>query len=241
MALGTTLAQTLVLLKTHIGASLSVGVADDALFLQKIETKQLWFASMYDWSMLVDSWEATIPAGSGGRYNDFPTVDINGNTVAINFDRPLVATVQFSRKWLDMKFGISTDEMNLWNSDLGMTSNPSMKWDYKKGDRTKFGVWPLGGQIQTIMFTGQKQIDSLRTSGVLDTTKTLSLDDRLVALAVAVDYLAGLEDASVKSVSEMLAALWRTLRGADSKNLTTFGLYQRRDVPVRRVVPITTV
>lgn len=241
MALGTTLAQTLVMLKSQIGASLSVGTADDTLNYQRIETKQTWFASMYDWDMLVDSWDQGITVGTPGRYTTFPTTDINGYTNTINFDRPVDAAVQYSLKWLDMGFGIGINEMNLWNSDLGMTSNPVMKWDFKKGDRTKFEVWPLGGQTQTVRFTAQKNVATLRTAGVLDPTLTLTLDDQLISLAVAVDILTALEDASVKSYSEMLAARWRTLRGAEPKNLRTFGLYQKRDQPLRRVVPITTV
>ena len=245
MGLGTTLAQATIMLKSQIGASLSVGTADDTLYYQKIETKQQWFASMYDWDMLVDSWDATVPVGtsnnSPGRFNSFPTTDIYGTANTINFDRALDAAVLYSLKWCDMGFGIGTDEMNLWNSDLGQTSNPCMKWDFKKGDRTYFEVWPLGGQVQTVRFTGQRNIATLRTAGVLDTTKTLTLDDRLVTLAVAVDLLSGMEDQSAKPTAEMLAALWRTLRGAEPKNKRAFGLYTRVDQPIRRVVPITTV
>lgn len=241
MALGTTLAQALVILKTHIGASISVGTADDTRFYQMLETKQFWFASMYDWDMLKDEWDATVLAGTAGRFTLFPTTDTNANTVSINFDRPVTAAVSYSLKWLDLTYGIGTDEMNLYNSDLGETSTPVMKWDFKKGDRTRFEVWPLGGQAQTVRFSAQKQVGTLRTAGVLDPTLTLTLDDRLVTLAVAVDYLASLEDNSTKAVSDMLAALWRTLRGAEPKSRTTFGLYQRRDISEKRVVPIVTV
>jgi len=229
------------MLKSQIGASLTVGTADDTLNYQRMETKQSWFASMYDWDMLVDSWNQTITVGAGGRYTTFPTVDINGYTNSINFDRPVEAAVLYSLKWLDMGFGIGTDQMNLWNSDLGMTSNPVMKWDYKKGDRTMFEVWPLGGQVQTVRFTAQKQVATLRTAGVIDPTLTLTLDDQLITLAVAVDILIALEDPSAKSISEMLSARWRTLRGAEPKNLRSFGLYNDQMKPIRRVVPITTV
>lgn len=241
MALGTTLAQATIMLKSQIGASLSVGTADDTLFYQKIETKQQWFASMYDWDMLVDEWDAAIGLGVPGRFTAFPTVDVEGASQTINFDRPLIAAVSYSLKWLDMGFGIGTDEMNLWNSDLGQTSNPCMKWDFKKSDRNYFEIWPLGGAAQTVRFTGQRNIATLRTAGVLDPTKVLTLDDRLVTLAVAVDILTAMEDQSAKPTAEMLAALWRTLRGAEPKNLRTFGLYNRVDRPNRRVVPITTV
>lgn len=241
MALGTTLAQATIMLKSQVGASLSVGMADDTLYYQKIETKQQWFASMYDWDKLVDWWDAAVTTGAGGRYTDFPTIDTNANSNTINFDRAVAAAVSYSNKWLDLGFGIGTDEMNLWNSDLGETSNPCMKWDFKKGDRTKFEIWPLGGQNQTVRFTAQRNISTLRTAGVLDPTLTLTLDDRLVTLAVAVDILSAMEDASAKSTGEMLAALWRTIRGAEPKANRSFGLYTRVDQPIRRVVPITTV
>jgi hypothetical protein len=114
-----------------------------------------------------------------------------------------------------------------------------MRWAYKEGDRTRFEVWPVGTATQTVRFVGQRKVASLRTTGSLDPTKTLELDDRLVTFAVAVDILTGKDDASAKSIGEMLSALWKTLRSSDGSRRSDFGLAQELNKEPRRVVPIT--
>jgi len=120
---GSTLAKTLTLLKAALKTNLTVGVADDALYCQMIEVQQEWYASTYDWSVLKDEWDAPVPAGAGGQFTDFPSVDTNGFTNAINFDRPLIAYVQFSSKWQELGFGIGVKEYNVWNSSLNETQH----------------------------------------------------------------------------------------------------------------------
>lgn len=236
---GTTLAKTLNLLKSTIGASLSVGVANDSLYLQQIETQQEWFASMYDWNVLADEWSVTVSAGTGGQFTTFPATDANAIAAEINFDRPVNTFVKYSSKWKEVGYGIGVAEMNVWDSTLGQTQDPIMKWQTKQGDGSKFEVWPLGSRAQEFRFVGQRKVNSLRTSGNLDTTKSLDLDDRLIAYAIAVETLTEKESPSAKLISDKLNALWQVLRAAESKSTRGFMLGGNKQQETRKVVPIT--
>lgn len=237
--LGTTLAKVTLILKSELGASLSVGTADDQRFYQMIETQQEWFASMYDWNVLRDTWDASITPGLAGRFPTLPATDYNGMTVAINFDRPVNVFVKYSDNWRPVSHGIGIEEMNVFDSDQSEAQDPVQKWQFKQGDMTKFEVWPLGVATQTVRFQGQRKLSTLRSAGSFSTSLTLDLDDRLVALSIAVDLLTSKEDPSAKAKSERLQALWTTLRAAESKSTSSFSFGAPRGETKSKVVPIT--
>lgn len=238
--LNSTLAATLTILKAAMRTNLTVGTADDAILYQAIETQQEWFASVYDWNVLSDEWEvAGIAAGTAGRFNTFPSTDVNTVTSAINFDRPLIASVKFSSTWREIGYGIGLKEYNIYDSSLVEAQDPILKWEYKKGDSTKFEIWPLGATAQTVRFVGQRKVNSLRTAGAFVTTKTLDLDDRLVAYSVAVDMLTGREDTGAKSIQEKLNALWQVLRSSESKTTSSFTVGGAASQQQKRIIPIT--
>jgi hypothetical protein len=238
-----TLAKALTLLKAELGANLTIGTSDDSRYYSMLESQQEWFASMYDWNQLYDKWDVTVVGGSAGRYSSFPSVDYNGNTYSINFDRPVIAYVKYTIRWQEMVYGIGIMEYNVRNSELTTpaTQDPLMKWRYKPGDNSKFEVWPLGASAsQTMRFEGQRKLTSLRTVGdVIDPTKTLDLDDRLLVLSVAINVLTAKEDPSVKVKSDKLNALWQVLRASESKQNRSFPLGETHKTNTRRVVPIT--
>lgn len=235
---GTTLAQALVMLKAEIDASLTSGTANDALYRQLIETKQEWFASMYDWDQLADEWDFTVGAGAGGRYPTIPTVDTGGKTISVNFSRPYTVYVMYSLKWQALGYGIGVMEYNVWNPDIGQAQDPVQKFRFRTGDNTKFEIWPLGTVSQTCRIQGQRMLNTLRTNGTLDQTKTLDLDDRLVVLSVALDWLTARDDKSASAKAETLKALWQTLRGAENKRYSSFSLGRPVDSSYSKVVPI---
>jgi hypothetical protein len=193
--LGATLAAVLNLVKNELRASLSAGSADDAAIKQAIETKQEWLSSMFDWAELEDEWDATVV----GRYTTFPTVDVSAATYSINFDRPLSLYVKDNDIWEKLQNGICIEDYNTYDSDLSETMDPPQKWRFKPGNRASFEIWPIPTTSTPVRFTGQRKLATLRTGGTLDTTKTLDLDDMLVALAVAVDLLAGKDAQTAKA------------------------------------------
>lgn len=189
MALGATLAAVLNLVKSEIQYSLSVGTANDALIKQSIESKQEQLADSFNWAELKDQWPKTLTAGIGGRYTAFPTTDVIGTAYSINFARPLSLRVRYNLRWIETSQGICVDDYITFDSDSGDTADPVRKWDFKPGDRASFEVWPAPTTAQVLRFVGQRKLLTLRTGGTLDSTKTLDLDDQLVALSVAIDLL----------------------------------------------------
>lgn len=238
--LGATLAAVLNLVKSELRASLSVGTADDALIKQAIETKQEWLASEYDWSELKDQWDVDTVPLTAGRYTAFPTTDVAGATYSINFDRPVYLETKWNTTWQPVCFGISSEEYNCQDSDEGENQDPVQHWDFKPGDRSYFEIWPLASTVYKLRFHGQRKLKTLRAAGVLDTTKVLDLDDQLVALAVAVDYLTGKPEQASKNT--LFTARFNRCRGTNmqpDKRYYMGGNKQNR-VNVRRLPIITT-
>lgn len=213
---GQTLTSVLNLVKSEIRASLSVGTADDALLKQAIETAQEWLCAEYDWSELKDKWDVSSVVGVPGRYTAFPTVDVAGASYAINFDRPFRLENKFNSVWRDIDFGITSELFNSQDSDDGDTQDPIQAWDYKPGDRAYFEIWPLAVTATTIRFHGQRKAKTLRNVGVLDGTKVLDMDDMLVALTVAVDYLSGKPEQGAKITK--LRERFTRVRGSNKTN-----------------------
>lgn len=207
--LGATLASVMNLVKNEIRASLSAGSADDAAIKQAIETKQEWLASMYDWSELEDEWPETVT----GRYTAVPIVDVIGTSYSINFDRPVRLMRKWNSVWDEMDFGITTENYNAYDSDDAESADPIQAWRFKPGNRASFEVWPIPATSTTVRFVGQRKLLTLRSGGVLTTTLTLDLDDMLVALAVAADFLSGKPEQAAKS--DLFKSRFTMVRGAN--------------------------
>lgn len=238
--IGATLASVLNLVKSEIRASLSVGTADDALLKQAIETTQEWLCSEYDWSELKDQWDVESVAGLPGRYTAFPTVDVAAATYSINFDRPFRLENKYNNIWREIDFGIDSELYNSQDSDAGESQDPIQAWDYKPGDRGYFEIWPLPVTSTTIRFYGQRRAKTLRTAGVLDATKVLDMDDMLVALTIAVDYLSGKPEQSAKITK--LRERFNRVRGSNKtsdEKIIMGGGRKSRDM-FRRIPIITT-
>lgn len=196
MARGSTLARTLLLVKREIRASLSAGAADDALLLQAIEVAQEEIAAAYDWGGFSEQWGITTST----RWTAFPTAGIGGSNTGINFDRDVEAWVRHNEVWQQLDKGITLEHYNVQNPDDGDEQDPAQVWDYKPGAASYFELWPVPATTQEVRFLGQRKLTSLRTNGVLDQAKTLDFDDILIALFVAIDWLAGKKEAVTKQI-----------------------------------------
>jgi hypothetical protein len=238
--LGNTLANVLNLVKSEVSASLSVGTANDALWRQAIETKQIMLASGFDWSELEDEWDATATAL--GRYYAFPTTDVIGVTANnINFDRDVVLRTKFSTKWQEVEYGISPEEYRIYDSDdATVSADPVRRWRYQPGNRANFEVWPRPATNQPLRFYGQRVLKTLRSAGVLSPSLTLDLDDIMVALAVSVDLLAGKPDQAAKL--NLFNNRFNHLRSANKSRDEIFVLGRRRVTEQKyRSIPIKAI
>lgn len=187
MAVGTSLGQLLVMLKSHIGASLQAGTQMDTQFGQLLADAQQLLTAEFNFPYLEDRWDVSAPPGS--RYLDFPTVDILGDTYDIDPTRPIKAEVFYNQRYQDLDYGISSEEYNYLNPDLLEVVDPIQRWrwlNYKQGAvlKRRLEVWPMNSTAQVLRFTGQRTMNPLQA-----TTDRAELDDELLVLTVAVDIL----------------------------------------------------
>lgn len=180
MARQTTLATLYTMLKAKLGQN-TVQTNTQTRYYQLLSDKQKWLANEYDFPFLKDKFDVAVPAGS--RYLSFPTIDNEGNTAAINLERPILVEVFWTNEWQVVEFGIGSTEYNYLNSDaVGQIQDPIQRWDWT-GEQ-EFEIWPIPATAQKIRFTGQRQLSVLAA----DTDKA-DLDDEMLVLFVAADIL----------------------------------------------------
>ena len=226
MARGTTLALVRKMLKAEIGASLSVGTADDNALNQAIESMQKWYASEYDWPFL--STRADVTCTVGTQYFTLPTT--------IMFERPVQVTTKYNDSWLDVDSGIGAEEYNI--HDIDEPVDPVMRW--RITDDGKFEVWPIAVTQQTIRFYGQRVPATLQTNGAFDDTKVVELDDLLIVYACAAYKLLDLKKPSAMAKKDLADKRLRSLRSAAPQpdRCVVLGSAEIAE-PSPRVVPIT--
>ena len=152
-----------------------------ARYYQLLSDKQKWLANEYDFPFLEDRFDVAVAGGS--RYLSFPTIDNVGSTFAMNLERPYKCEVFWSNVWIELEYGIGSDEFNYLNSDQpGQQQDPIQKWRWSS--EGQFEIWPVNNTAQKIRFTGQRALDALVTDN-----DTADLDDLLIVLFVAADIL----------------------------------------------------
>lgn len=244
MADGSTLAVVLDLVKGYIGASQSAGSADDLMLKTLIERKQLFFTTRYSWSKLEDRWDLDLSAPNL-RFVTLPVTDYLAVAQIINFRRPYLMQLFWANTWHTIRYGIGSAEYNFRNSEAvpPMVQDPIQAWMRKAGDSTKIEVWPVtAGAPQNMRLTGQRVVGTLRSAGVLDSTKLVELDDDMVSLAVASDWLIRKKDQSAVAIRELAESTFNTIRGDDPTATESFRVGAASDTDtgkIKRVVSLT--
>lgn len=181
MARLTPLSTLRTMLKAQLGMSLTVGTAQDAIYNQLLSDKQKWLAGEYDWPFLEDRFDINI--GPNSRYLSFPTLDDEGDTTAMNLERPYKVEVFWNNLWSEVEYGIGSEEFNYLNSDqVGQVQDPIQRWRWSQ--EGKFEIWPMNSTATLMRFTGQRNLDTLAAD-----SDTADLDDQLIVLAVAAELL----------------------------------------------------
>lgn len=176
MALGTTLAGLLVMLRAEarLSQSVAAGINNDLTLRTLLARHQdnLWLAR--DWKHLEVSRD--IETQGGTRLYTWPS--------DLSFDRAVVAKVKWSGQWMDLSFGINEPDYNEMDPDLGTEQDPARRWDFAEGD--KMEMWPTPATDGTIVrLVGTKALPPLVADG-----DTAILDDRLIVLFAAAELLA---------------------------------------------------
>jgi hypothetical protein len=207
MARGTTLSTLLTMLKAELGYSLTVGTADDARLKQLLAHTQTWLAGEYDWPYLKRTGDVALAVAD--RTGTIPTT--------LDTNRPMQVSSLDSDTWVPLKYGITAQDMTIWNSDDDQVADPILKYQYATD--TTFEVWPRPATATTVRFAGMKKLATL--TGDSDTA---DLDDLLIVLFCAADVAAGQKKADAGAKLARAQRRLQTLQAALPKPYQTFKL-----------------
>lgn len=192
--------------------------------LQKTQ-EYLW--EDYDWPLL--RVERTINLQAGQRYYAMPD--------DLHIDRISKVEVFHDTAYCALEAGIDAVHYTAYNSDLDERQWPPQRWRISEDEQ--FEVWPIPDTNAdlttlegTVKITGIKNLSPL----VADTDRA-DLDDWLIVLYAAADYLTSKGDQSAANKQQMANARYAKLRGGQSprKRFRMFGVGQPDRV---RRVPI---
>jgi len=202
--------------KAECSYALDAGVAtaEDTRIKLLLRQQQMDLAADFDWPFLQRTGDVLLAASD--RTATLPTT--------LDYERPVQVAALDSDTWVSLDYGISPEELTIWNSDDGDTADPIQRWKYATD--TTFEVWPRPATATTVRFTGAKTLSALTSDA-----HTADLDDLLLVLFVSAELLAGEKQADAAAKLARAQRRLGTLKAAYPKPLTTFKLgggYPRR-------------
>jgi hypothetical protein len=203
MARGTSLLALRDQLKAEIGASPNVAMGVNTIEqfdnLLRRTQQRLW--NDFDWSFaLIDRDEPMI---NGQRYYTFDQ--------DIDFDRILESHVKYGNIWHPIDYGIGPAQYNNHDSDNGEKTEPVVRWRHYEGNQ--FEVWPVPTtNNQIVRFKAVKKLAPL-----INTTDIALLDDTLIVLYAAAEYLARTKAADATAKLSQAQAHFNRLKGLGLK------------------------
>jgi len=232
MARNTQLSVLLTMLQAQLDSAITAAPQNQSSLFQLLSDEQKWLAGQYDWPFLEDRFDLLAPAGS--RYLPFPTVDNEGNTIAMNLERPYKVEVFWTNYWNPLAYGIGSEQYNYLNSDQpGNVQDPIQNWRWSGENQVE--LWPINTTAQVVRFTGQRVLDPLVSS-----TDTADLDDQLIVLSLSWKQLKKKKQDNWDAIKKMFDDRLASIRGnypCDPIGLV-FGRGEDERMNRKRVVPI---
>lgn len=247
MARGQTLESVLNTMRAEARLSLSaasnIQTADSHKILLAREQDRLW--EDYDWPHLKVHHLIQLQAG---QYEyDLPALAYDANTAGaytLALDRVLKISVMDGGEWRPLCPEITEAEYNTHQTLLDERSWPVTHWQATEADQIE--VWPIPDQNgDSSTYEGYLRVTGIRSlQAFVDDNDRADLDDRLLALYVAANVLAGngAKDAGLKL--ETANKLYTKLKGNQTKtsSFNLFGankssLRVRRKPRINRYVP----
>lgn len=214
MARNTQFSQLLVMLRQEIGRSSSVAVGvDDAPGLkQKLKRQQEILYEEYDWPFMRVRMPLSLVASE--RYYDLPTTTIDGLTVGFNIERIEEAILYYNNIPFPLTRGIDERDFASFNSDIGVISSPTLKWDVRwTGSPAveQIEAWPIPSQSgDVIMFRGLRALRPL-----VNDSDMADLDDLAIVLPVAAELLAKSDAKSAQALAGTASRHINRLKGRE--------------------------
>lgn len=131
----------------------------------------------FTWPHLRKWADVTLVAGT----KTYTLPSIGGDPLTIADVRQVF--IKWGGQWTPLTRGIEIDDYNAFDSDAGVRGDPAQKW--APASETTVEVWPVpasAGTVRLLALTPFRQM--------LIETDTCRLDDQLVSLSAAAEYLA---------------------------------------------------
>lgn len=217
MARGTTLLRLLDLYRAECRLSLNPAhqaAARDGQ-VNHIQRVQDWLWSDFDWPDLLV--ERYLEIQDGQRYYDLPD--------GVNIDRIKSLAIKRDDMYVPLHAGIDDCHYNAYDSEKDERQWPPRRW--KRAEDEQIEIWPIpDSNYDSVSQEGRIKVRAIRNlSKLVDDGDRADLDDRLIILFCAAEYLAGqgAKDAQVKQSQAM--AHYTKLRGQQTprKKYRLFG------------------
>lgn len=210
MALGTTLEELVRMFRAATGQSLSaaagLNVVESIQYALRLQQEMLYADN--DWPHLRITRDEVVQAGQ--RYYTLPA--------DLNFDKVEKAEFRDAGgigNWRPVAYGITSANLNAYDSDADQRADPVRAWaPHEEG---QYEVWPVpatdGG---TLRFTGVLALPPL-----VQPQDTAVLDDQLIVLFAAADWLLLNKSPLAQKREQQAKALYARIRGNNSKQYVT--------------------
>lgn len=192
------------MLRAEIGASsnLSMGVNVASQFDHLLARQQQRLWEDFDWPFGFIERDEQLQ--NDGRYYTFDN--------DIDHSRIVCAHVKYGDIWHPLEYGINPDHYNEFDSDEGETSEPALRWQHYEGNQ--FEVWPVPKTAdQTLRFRAIKKLPPLTDAG-----HTAVLDDNLIVMFAASEYLARAKAADAPAKLAQATQHYNKLKGNSLKS-----------------------
>lgn len=202
MARGVTLGELLVKLKIAArydpNPALSLNMVP--LFIQSLQDTQERLYDDFDWPFLKISPDKVLATGQ--RYYDVPA--------NMNLERIQAVDLYYGGKWLPVERGISLDNYNSMDPEVGVQADPVVRWDVvDTGTGAQVEVWPVpASNGAKLRFTGIRKLKPLIANADL-----ADLDDQIIVLYAAGELLGGAKNPEAQVKFEQAKRRLATLHG----------------------------
>lgn len=205
---GRTLLQLISSVRAEIRASTNVNLGQNArpriVELITREYERLYYD--FKWDFLRIKRDKVLSAGA--RYYAFPT--------DLTFERIEKVEVRYSGQWKEIAYGIGSEHYNIIDSDeTNGRQDPVRRWASYESDQ--FEVWPKPASNGSATGEGRLRFWGVKKfSPLVSNTDICLLDDKLVSLFVASEYLADKKDGVAKR--QAAEQLYAKIRGSTKKS-----------------------
>lgn len=194
--------------------------------INHLQRVQEWLWEDFDWPLLRVFRTVTVQAGQ--RYYSLPD--------DLHIDRISKIEIFHDEAYCPLHAGIDPQHYTAYNSDRGERQWPPQRWQITEDEQLE--IWPIpdanGDDTTldgTLRITGIKNLNPFVADG-----DRATLDDRLIVLYAAAEFLASRDDKSANLKLEQAKARYGKLRGAQMPRrvFNMFGANSQQR-PVERV------